>query len=253
EKVADAVVVRRRTIKQAKRAPGEGAPAGPLSSSMDSSGSCGGRWRTGGGGVHGDQDGSHEHGRSLVESGEGSCKRELAGSIGISPAAANGHATAFSTKMKGLRRNHNCGTIADAIAGLHAELHGDGSGIVVYGVDGVTGSGSGVRNGGEVESVFWCGEVEYEEVTVWRRDRILGRWLRRLWMSHPSTRPAIQDCLFRHLHAPFWRTVLMAIVNQQASRLHLQLQLRRSRSHGRSVARRKREWRNSRGCCCSGV
>ncbi|GIL43686.1 hypothetical protein Vafri_1339, partial [Volvox africanus] len=173
------------------------------------SGGCGGRWLTGGGGVRGDQDG-----RSLVESGEGSCKRELAGSIGISPAAANGHATAFSTKMKGLRRNHDCGTITDAIAFLHAELHGDGSGIAVYGVDGVT--GSGVRNGGEVESVFWCGEVEYEEVTVWRRDRILGRWLRRLWMSHPSTRPAIQDCLFRHLHAPFWRTVLMAIVNQQA-------------------------------------
>ncbi|GIL61184.1 hypothetical protein Vafri_15579 [Volvox africanus] len=130
--------------------------------------------------------------KMVGESGEGSCKRELAGSIGISPAAANGHATAFSTKMKGLRRNHNCGTIADAIAGLHAELHGDGSGIVVYGVDGVTGSGSGVRNEGEVESVFWRGEVEYEEVTVWRRDRILGRWLRRLWMSHPSTRPAIQ-------------------------------------------------------------
>ncbi|GLI68562.1 hypothetical protein VaNZ11_013028, partial [Volvox africanus] len=171
----------------------------------------GGSWRRGGGVGH------EEDGRGLVESGEGSnSKRELEGSISVSQAAANGRVIGNSAKMEGLQRNRDGGAIADASTGLHADLQGDGGGMDVYGVDSVTGSGSGVGNGGKVASVFWQGELEYEEVAVWRRDRILGRWLRRLWMSHPSTRPAIQDCLIRHLHAPFWRTVLMAIVNQQA-------------------------------------
>ncbi|GLC36015.1 hypothetical protein PLESTB_000529500 [Pleodorina starrii] len=67
--------------------------------------------------------------------------------------------------------------------------------------------------------VLWPGELEYAEVAVWRRERILGRWLRRLWLSQPATRPVIQDCLFKHLHGGFWREVLRVIARQQSSRV----------------------------------
>ncbi|GIL92826.1 hypothetical protein Vretifemale_20302, partial [Volvox reticuliferus] len=200
----------RRRNKKSKRAPGEGVPAGQRPSR-------GGRSGGGGGGGRRQPDRGVDV-RSILEKeaegGQGSCEGALVSSNCAT--AANGSANGNSTNVRGLPRNRSCGTIAAAVADAHADLHVSDGGNDVYCGDDVTGSDSRVRNGREVASVSWRGELEYEEVAVWRRDRILGRWLRRLWMSHPSTRPTIQDCLFRHLHAHFWRTVLRIIVNQQA-------------------------------------
>ncbi|KXZ56197.1 hypothetical protein GPECTOR_1g170 [Gonium pectorale] len=58
-------------------------------------------------------------------------------------------------------------------------------------------------------------DLEWAELAVWRRERLLGRWLRQLWEAEPSTRPVIEECVSRHLHGAAWREVLRAVASQQ--------------------------------------
>ncbi|PNH12473.1 hypothetical protein TSOC_000579 [Tetrabaena socialis] len=77
------------------------------------------------------------------------------------------------------------------------------------------GAADGVGGGGGAGGGFWEGDLCPEELAVWRRQRGLGRWLRRLWEAQPSTRPAIEACLSKHLHGAFWRELLAAVAPRQ--------------------------------------
>ncbi|GFR41508.1 hypothetical protein Agub_g2202, partial [Astrephomene gubernaculifera] len=58
------------------------------------------------------------------------------------------------------------------------------------------------------------GDLACEEVAAWRRTRPLGRWLRRLWELEPGTRPGVEECLSKYLHADTWGAILRTIAQQ---------------------------------------
>ncbi|KAG2440826.1 hypothetical protein HXX76_003681 [Chlamydomonas incerta] len=66
----------------------------------------------------------------------------------------------------------------------------------------------------EEEGGEWHGPDAPPALRCWRRERILGRWLRRLWEQRPELRPALGGCLAASTAAPAWAAVLAAVARQ---------------------------------------